>query len=118
MSTAQDKPATAEFMAATNFEGWDKAFLDKLPDAKEVHARHVNLNRCLRASAMVMTYDDEALWDICKTDDEVDMWLELVESLNDRIMLSKEEIILLDAASARLMVVLSRYEISVEEGAS
>ena len=115
MSTAKDKEATAEFMAALSFEGWDKDFPDKLPDAEEVRARAKNLNRCLRASALVMTYDDERLGNICKTDDEMDMCIELVEALRDRIKLSDAEIKLLDAAASRLMLVCSRFEISLDE---
>ena len=110
-----DKPATAEFMAACSFGGWDKDFPDKLPDAEQVRVRARDLNICLRASAVVMTYDDEELEDLTKTDDQVDTCIELVQALNDRIELSKAELALMEGASSHLMVALSRWEISLDE---
>jgi len=106
----ESSPATAEFMAAQTFDGWDEGVLDKLPDAEGWREIIVNLGRCLRASAVVMTYDDKDLQGICKSNEEVEMWLELVECLNDRIQLSKDEIELMQGTVARLLVVLSRYE--------
>ena len=115
MSTPQDKPVTAEFMAAQTFESASDAIpLDGMMDNDEMSKRGINEGIWMRTCAIILQDSDKQLYEKFKDDEAAEFWLDWTEHLGEFIEGQKAGLEILEACRMRLLVCLSRYEVAME----